>query len=88
MDVKPGWKTSEFWLAGLGILASAVIGLLVVYNVLNEEQAEAWGQLAIAAVALGVPVAIGMINKGYSQSRADVKSAEQWRTPIKIEDCE
>ena len=70
-----GIKTTEFWLAGLGVLFISLFGLLMVYGVVNQEQATAWLALIAAVVALIVPVAIAYISRSYTVSRTAVKTA-------------
>jgi len=72
-DIKPGWKTTEFWLTGVTVLIGALIGIFVVYGVLTKEQAEAWTQLLIAFAGLVIPVAIAWATIRYGQGRAELK---------------
>lgn len=59
--VKPGWKTTEFWLAA----AAAVVALLQTGGVVGE------GTPAAGALSL---VAAALASMGYSWSRAKAKS--------------
>lgn len=63
-EVKPGKKTTEFWVT----IGAAAISILIVYGVLNQEQAVAWQELLTAlapliAVALSYPLSRGMAKK-------------------------
>lgn len=58
--MKPGYKTTEFWLTAIAVLAATAV------NVLPTESAAA--QVATAIVA-------GLAAIGYTASRAKVKSA-------------
>ena len=42
MDVKPGAKTTEFWLAALSSLTLALLALFVGYGLINQEQSDLW----------------------------------------------
>lgn len=69
MQPKPGYRTTELWLA----VATAVISILIAYGVLSAEEAEAWQALAVAIVPLALSIASG----AYSYSRAKVKAYSQ-----------
>ena len=60
---KPGYKTTELYVT----LLTNVIGLLVLYNVLTAEEAEAWQGVA----AVLVPA---ISNAIYTYGRSMVKS--------------
>ena len=65
MDIKPGWKTSEFWLA----LGSVVIMVLVAAGVVGPGEADEISDLLGPFVGGVLPVVL------YIWSRAQVKSA-------------
>ena len=67
-EIKPGYKTTELWLAVL----TAVIGLLVTYGIFSNEEAEAWQMLGAALI----PLAMAIASAGYSASRAKVKRGD------------
>ena len=67
---KPGYKTTEFWLAGLTNFALAIVGLVAGYGYLTSEQADLWNGLVVTAVPLGM----AGVSWAYSQSRARVKT--------------
>ncbi len=66
--MKPGWKTSEFWLA----LAANVIGATLAAGILPAESKIA--QIAGAAMMV-------LSTLGYTYSRASVKAADSRRDP-------
>lgn len=68
--MKPGVKSSEFWLAAIGALVAALLALFVGYGVITSEQSDLWAGLILAAA----PIAIAIISASYSSSRAKVKS--------------
>ena len=61
--MKPGWKTTEFWLAAIASLVALVIGSGAVVE----------GSTVGKAIAL---VAAALASMGYSQARASVKTTE------------
>ena len=66
-SLKPGWKTTEFWVA----LISQILGLLVVLGVITPEQQNTLNQAA-TQVAGGVVMAASAF--GYCISRGQAKS--------------
>jgi len=69
--MKPGIKTTEFWLSAVGGLVVAVMALFVGYGAITSEQADLWIGLILAAA----PIAIAVISANYASSRAKVKSS-------------
>ena len=65
---KPGYKTSELWLA----VTTAIIGVLIAYGILSHDEAEAWGQLAAAII----PLALAIVSASYSRARSEVKKKQ------------
>ena len=61
--MKPGIKTTEFWMSTAVIVA--LLALLVGYGVISEEESNLWYALAVALVPVG-----------YSISRAIAKKNE------------
>ena len=61
MEIKPGWKTTEFWLSA----AATVIGLLFASGAIAEGgQADRWlGLVASALASLGYSVSRGLAKK-------------------------
>jgi hypothetical protein len=62
--MKPGYKTTEFWLA----VGAAVLSLLMIYGVLSQDQAAAWQELITAVapllvVAFSYPLSRGLAKK-------------------------
>jgi len=67
--MKPGWKSSEFWLTLAAHVVSAVVSVFVGQHVGSE---------TVQAVALGVSGAISTVAQGtYNLSRGNVKAAAQ-----------
>jgi len=72
--MKPGYKTTEFWLAAL----SSIGGLLVLLGVVNQAEADqiyaAAAQVVQAAAALYLAVAPLL---AYIRSRAELKRGQE-----------
>jgi hypothetical protein len=62
--MKPGYKTTEFWLS----LLATLVGFLMVSGLLDSQPADGW----IARVVGGIVAALAAL--GYSASRAKVKT--------------
>jgi hypothetical protein len=70
MDQKPGYKTSEFWLHTVFVVASAAMSILNSFQALGGDQGWVHGALAGLGVVLG-----GLGSLGYSNNRTAVKVA-------------
>lgn len=72
--VKPGWQTTEFWLA----LISQLVGLLVLFGLVDMESAEplkeALGGFVLAVFAL-VAVLPQVVTAVYVYGRSKVKAS-------------
>ena len=68
-----GYQTSEFWITLITQMASALIPLLILYGVINNEQGAAWQALIVALAAVLVPLVLGSVAKSYSQNRTELK---------------
>lgn len=74
MDVKPGIKTTEFWLT----LTAQLIPLLVIFGVLNSDEASDLSEaVAQLITAIGAVVASAAPIVAYIQSRTRVKSGQE-----------
>jgi len=72
-DLKPGYKTTEFWLT----VAVQVLPLLVIFNVLSQPEAETLAQsIEQATQAIAALVAAIVPIWRYVESRKAVKIAE------------
>jgi uncharacterized membrane protein YccC len=63
MEIKPGYKTTEFWMT----VVTAVITLLIGYGIMSSEEGELW--LGLVAALLPAVIAVA----SYSISRSIVK---------------
>lgn len=74
-DIKPGWKTTEFWLG----LFSALVGFAVLAGVVPGLDTETGNALtaAITQIVEGVVALVAIVGPllGYIRSRATVKAA-------------
>ena len=72
--MKPGIKTSEFWITTIVNVAMAVFGILVYRGLFTQEEADLWVQL-VSALSVGlIPLAMAYMTAKYSLSRAEVKA--------------
>ena len=69
-EVKPGWRTTEFWMSAPAI----VIGLLAASGAISPEKAEPISQ-AVTQIAGGI--ISGMAALGYSLSRGNAKKGKK-----------
>lgn len=70
MEIKSGWKTSEFWVAVLPYVGQLVVVILFALGYIPED---------LFAILMGSGFLGGAYAaKGYAQSRAEVKSQYDW----------
>ena len=62
--IKPGWQTTEFWMALIGF----VLGVLVLVNLLNQDEAAEWQALFAATLPAVLPTF------AYIAGRAKIKT--------------
>ena len=62
-EVKPGWKTTEFWITAIVALASLAWGAGVVDPAGTEGADKIFGFVASALAALGYTVSRGLAKK-------------------------
>lgn len=72
--VKPGIKTTEFWVTAVTNVALAVVAILAARGLITNEEADLWVQLVNAVLVALVPVAMALVTSAYSKSRAEVKT--------------
>ena len=83
--IKPGWKTTEFWMTSVTVLLSAIVALFVGYGVLSQEQGSLWLQLLVAVAGLAIPA---YVVARYGQGRAQIKSEALWVEQEKVNNVE
>jgi len=72
MDVKPGWQTTEFWLA----MSAKVIGLLVLFGFVPQGDEKVVSETIANAIAhIGALAVIAVSVWGYIKSRTTTKTA-------------
>jgi hypothetical protein len=64
MNIKPGWQTTEFWIA----IVTFLFGALTLTGVIGEEESNQWAELFKTLIMVIVPSV-------YINGRAKVKSA-------------
>ena len=69
--VKPGYKTSEFWVTVATNLVAAFLALLVGRDLLSAEESSLVQELALATI----PLLAVLVNAAYIHSRGQVKVA-------------
>lgn len=75
MNVKPGYKTTEFYVTLFVNLIAAVLTVMVASALVSQEQANAINALALAVAGI-VPIFAGAFVAGrYVSGRAAVKGA-------------
>ena len=72
---KPGYKTTEFWMATITNIVAAVIPILVLYGVMTHEEGQLWYTLILAIAAPVVAVIVmGFVSRTYINSRTEIKT--------------
>ena len=73
-EVKPGFKTTEFWIVAVVNIITAVIGLLAIRGFVTAEEGEIYIVLGSLTVAAIVPLVMSYTATGYAKARAQVKT--------------
>lgn len=73
--VKPGYKTTEFWVTAVVNIVTAVIGILAVRGLVTAEEGNLYIALANAVVAAIAPLVLAYVTAKYAEGRAMVKAA-------------
>lgn len=73
--VKPGIRTSEFWIAAIVDVVAAVMGILAIRGLVSPEEGNLYVVLASAIVAAVAPIVMAFTTGKYIQGRALVKAA-------------
>ena len=74
MMVKPGIKTTEFWITAVVNIVSAVLAIMAARGLVAQEESELWVVLAQAIAVAVAPIVMAITTNGYVQARARVKS--------------
>lgn len=76
--VKQGWKTSEFWTV-VGVI---VVPILVTLSTIDiDALPESWQPIAVPIMSLAHALSAAVASLGYSNSRAQVKTAATPKAP-------
>lgn len=70
---KPGYKTTEFWIAAVTNVAGASLAILAARGLLTRDESRLWLALVEAIAVAAAPVAMALVNKAYIDSRTRVK---------------
>ena len=73
-EVKPGFKTTEFWIVAVGNVITAVIGILAIRGFVTAQEGDIYIALGSAIVAAVAPLAMAFTATRYAQARAQVKT--------------
>lgn len=73
--MKPGIKTTEFWITAVVNIVAAVVAILAARGLVVQSEAELWVVLAQALATAIAPIVMAVVTNSYVQSRAQVKSA-------------
>jgi tryptophan synthase alpha subunit len=73
MEIKPGYKTTEFWIS----IANALLMALVGFGVLSQEQSESLGAAVAQAIVAGFALVAAIVPViEYIRSRTQVKTGK------------
>ena len=73
-EVKPGFKTTEFWIVAVVNIITAVIGILAIRGLVTAQEGDLYIALGSAVVAAISPLVLAYTTAGYAQARAQVKT--------------
>lgn len=71
--MKPGYKTTEFWVTAVVNIVAAVVALLGVRGLVTAEEGDAYIAVAGAIASAVAPLAAAFVTGRYINSRTDVK---------------
>lgn len=71
--VKPGYKTTEFWLTLIVTLVTSFMAVLVIYGVVTTEQATVLETFILSVVAVVLPIMTITMNQKYALGRNNLK---------------
>ena len=73
-DVKPGYRTTEFWLTAIVNIAGAIIAILAGRGLMTSEDGDLWLVLVQSIAVAIIPLALAIVDAAYIQSRGSVKT--------------
>lgn len=86
MQVKPGIKTTEFWVTAFVNVVAAAVAILAARGLVSSQEGELWVELARAMAMVVAPIVMGQVTKSYAQSRATVKAVQEPRMLVTLEE--
>ncbi len=75
MEIKAGFRTSEFWITAVVNIAAAVIGILAARGLVSSEEQSLYLALVQSLAVVIAPLVIAIVTGKYIESRAVVKKA-------------
>jgi multidrug resistance efflux pump len=73
VDMKPGYKTTEFWITVIVNLAAAVVAILAARGLIAADESSLWIALAQAVAVAVAPIVAGIVTKSYVDGRSALK---------------
>lgn len=74
--MKPGYKTTEFWVTAIVNIAAAVVAILAARGLLATDEGDLWVSLVQALATAIAPVVMGIVTAAYTNARAKVKAGQ------------
>ena len=74
MDIKPGYRTTEFWLTAIVNMAGAIIAILAGRGLMTSDEGDLWLVLIQSIAVAIIPLALAIVDAAYIQSRGSVKT--------------
>lgn len=74
--MKPGYKTTEFWLTAIVNVAAAIVAILAARGLVSSEEGELWVQLVESIAVAVLPIVMAVVTAAYVNGRSAIKSIE------------
>ena len=74
MDIKPGYRTTEFWLTAIVNMAGAIIAILAGRGLMTSDEGDLWLVLIQSIAVAIIPLALAIVDAAYIQSRGNAKA--------------
>lgn len=71
--MKPGYKTTEFWVTGFANIVAAVVSILAFRGLMSSAEADLWVSLGQAIIGTAAPLAAAFVTGRYINSRTEAK---------------
>lgn len=73
-EVKPGFKTTEFWVVAVVNIITAFIGILAIRGLVTAQEGDLYIAIGSTVVAAIAPLVLAYTTTRYAQVRAQVKT--------------